>query len=165
MTLKAPPFTVFRRIVFPLTLPGVVIGQVLVFLNVMADFATVRPSAATSIALLPNLVLTFYEGSQIRAASVVAVLLMLCMLAGVAVAMRVVDVRRLGSTEMDGSAGIALPPPRNRSRRFDHRARSRLTAWVLGTLTVAFLLYQWLPIFTLSACCPSAARPAAPPSR
>ena len=41
MTLKAPPLIVFWRIVFPLTLPGVVIGQVLVFLNVMADFATV----------------------------------------------------------------------------------------------------------------------------
>ena len=50
------------------------------------------------IALLPNLVMNFYEGSQIRAAAVVAVLLMLCMLAGVAVAMRVVDVRRLGSS-------------------------------------------------------------------
>ena len=49
------------------------------------------------IALLPNLVMNFYEGSQIRAAAVVAVLLMLCMLAGVAIAMRVVDVRRLGS--------------------------------------------------------------------
>ena len=29
------------------------------------------------------------------------------------------------------------------------KARSRLTGWVLGTLTVAFLAYQWLPIFTL----------------
>ena len=27
--------------------------------------------------------------------------------------------------------------------------RSSLTGWVLGTLTVIFLAYQWLPIFTL----------------
>ena len=46
MTLKAPPLVVFWRVVFPLTLPGVVIGQVLVFLNVMADFATVATIAA-----------------------------------------------------------------------------------------------------------------------
>ena len=29
------------------------------------------------------------------------------------------------------------------------KGRSSLTAWVLGTLTVIFLAYQWLPIFTL----------------
>jgi putative spermidine/putrescine transport system permease protein len=97
MTLKAPPFTVFWRIVFPLTLPGVVIGQVLVFLNVMSDFATVATIGGNKHALLSNLVLQFYEGSQIRAASVVAVLLMICMLGGVVIALRVVDIRRLGA--------------------------------------------------------------------
>ena len=96
MTLKAPPLVVFWRIVFPLTLPGVVIGQVLVFLNVMSDFATVATIGGNKHALLSNLVLLFYEGSQIRAASVVAVLLMICMLVGVVVALRVVDIRRLG---------------------------------------------------------------------
>lgn len=97
MTLKAPPLIVFWRITFPLTLPGVVIGQVLVFLNVMSDFATVATIGGNKHALLSNLVLLFYESSQIRAASVVAVLLMICMLIGVVVALRVVDVRRLGA--------------------------------------------------------------------
>ena len=97
MTLKAPPLVVFWRIVFPLTLPGVVIGQVLVFLNVMADFATVATVGGNKHAMLPNLVLLFYEGSQHRAASVVAVLLMACMLIGVIAALRVVDIRRLGT--------------------------------------------------------------------
>ncbi|MBY0330753.1 MAG: ABC transporter permease [Acetobacteraceae bacterium] len=49
--------------------------------------------------------------------------------------------------------GTAYAPGRARAARrplLDHRARSRLTAWVLGTLTVGFLLYQWLPILTLS---------------
>ena len=96
MTLRAPPFTVFWRIVFPLTLPDVVIGQVLVFLNVMADFATVATIGGNKHALLSNLVLLFYEGSQHRAASVVAVLLLACMLIGVVAALRVVDIRRLG---------------------------------------------------------------------
>lgn len=97
MTLKAPPLVVFWRIVFPLTLPGVVIGQVLVFLNVMADFATVATVGGNKHAMLPNLVLLFYEGSQHRAASVVAVLLMVCMLIGVIAALKVVDIRRLGA--------------------------------------------------------------------
>ena len=97
MTLKAAPFTVFRRIILPLTLPGIVIGQVLVFLNVMADFATVATIGGNKHALLANLVMLFYESSQIRAASVVAVLLMVCMLVGVVAALRVVDIRRLGT--------------------------------------------------------------------
>jgi putative spermidine/putrescine transport system permease protein len=97
MTLKAAPFTVFRRVIFPLTLPGVVIGQVLVFLNVMSDFATVATIGGNKHALLSNLVMLFYESSQIRGASVVAVMLMLCMLVGVVVALRVVDIRRLGA--------------------------------------------------------------------
>ncbi len=97
-TLKAPPIVVFWRVIFPLTLPGVVIGQVLVFLNVMADFATVQTIGGNKLALLANLVINFYEGAQIRAASVVAVLLMLCMLIGVFAALRVVDIRKLGAS-------------------------------------------------------------------
>src|SRR5258707_847793 len=54
MTLKATPFTVFWRIVFPLTLPGLVIGQVLVFLNVMSDFATVATTAVNNHDLPSN---------------------------------------------------------------------------------------------------------------
>src|SRR5260370_7692943 len=29
------------------------------------------------------------------------------------------------------------------------KTRLRLTGWILGTLTVVFLTYQWLPILTL----------------
>ena len=96
MCLKAPPIVVFWRIVFPLTLPGVVIGQVLVFLNVMADFATVAAIGGNKEALLGNLVLLFYDSGQLRYAAVVGVMLMLSMLVGVIIALRVVDIRRLG---------------------------------------------------------------------
>jgi putative spermidine/putrescine transport system permease protein len=50
---------------------------------------------------------------------------------------------------MDGST-FSTPTRAARRPLLDHHARSRLTAWVLGTLTVCFLLYQWLPILTLS---------------
>ena len=116
MTLKAPPFTVFRRVVFPLTLPGVVIGQVLVFLNVMADFATVQTIGGNKhrAAAEPGAACST-KARRSAPPSVVAVLLMLCMLVGVVVAMRVVDIRRLGS-ERDGRlrrhrpAAAAQPP-------------------------------------------------------
>ena len=51
---------------------------------------------------------------------------------------------------MDGTAHVVGPTRAARRPLLDHRARSRLTAWVLGVLTVGFLLYQWLPILTLS---------------
>jgi putative spermidine/putrescine transport system permease protein len=97
MTLKAPPIIVFWRVILPLTLPGIVIGQVLVFLNVLADFITVTTVGGNTLAFLGNLILLFYEGSQLRATAVVSVLLMLLMLAGVAAALRVVDIRKLGA--------------------------------------------------------------------
>jgi putative spermidine/putrescine transport system permease protein len=96
MTLKAPPVIVFWRIILPLTLPGIVIGQVLVLLNVLADFITVTTVGGNKLAFLGNLILLFYEGSQIRMTAVVSVLLMALMLAGVAAALRVVDIRRMG---------------------------------------------------------------------
>jgi len=94
--LKAPPLRVFWRITVPLTLPGVLIGQILVFLNVMADFATASAIGGNKHAFLGNLVILLYDSGQLPFASVIAVLLMLCMLGGVAVLLKVVDIRRLG---------------------------------------------------------------------
>jgi putative spermidine/putrescine transport system permease protein len=96
MCLRASPLRVFWRVTFPLSVPGVVIGQILIFLNVMADFATAAAIGGNKRAFLGNLVILFYEGGQLSFASVVAILLMVCMLAGVILALRVVDVRRLG---------------------------------------------------------------------
>lgn len=95
--LRATPVRVFWRITFPLTLPGVVIGQILVFLNVMADFATAQAIGGHKFAFLGNLVILLYDSGQIAFAAVVAVLLMLAMLLGVAVLLKVVDIRRLGA--------------------------------------------------------------------
>ena len=95
--LRATPLRVFWRIIFPLTLPGVVIGQILVFLNVMADFATAQAIGGHKYAFLGNLVILLYESGQLAFAAVVAVLLMLAMLLGVAVLLKLVDIRRLGA--------------------------------------------------------------------
>jgi putative spermidine/putrescine transport system permease protein len=40
LNLGAPPFTVFRRVIFPLALPGVVAGSALVFILCMNAYAT-----------------------------------------------------------------------------------------------------------------------------
>lgn len=95
--LGATPARVFWRITVPLTLPGVVIGQILVFLNVMADFSTASAIGGNKHAYLGNIVVLLYDSGQLPFASVIAVLLMLCMLGGVAMLLKVVDIRRLGS--------------------------------------------------------------------
>lgn len=97
-SLKATPFHVFWRITFPLSLPGVLIGQILVFLNVMADFATAAAIGGNKFAFLGNLVILSYDSGQLPFASVIAVVLMLCMLAGVAALLKIVDIRRLGTS-------------------------------------------------------------------
>ena len=94
-SLKATPLRVFGRIVFPLTLPGVLIGQILVFLNVMADFATAAAIGGNKHAYLGNVIVLLYDSGQLPFAAVIAVLLMLCMLGGVALLLKVVDIRRL----------------------------------------------------------------------
>jgi len=68
-----------------------------VFLNVMADFATAQAIGGHKHAFLGNLVILLYEGGQLAFAAVVSVLLMIAMLLGVAVLLRVVDIRRLGA--------------------------------------------------------------------
>lgn len=95
--LKASPTRVFWRITVPLTMPGILIGQLLVFLNVMADFATASAIGGNKFAYLGNLVLNLYDSGQLPFASVIAVVLMLAMFAGVALLLRVVDIRRLGA--------------------------------------------------------------------
>ena len=95
--LHATPLRVFWRITLPLTLPGVVIGQILVFLNVMADFATAQAIGGHKYAFLGNLVILLYDSGQLAFAAVVSVLLMLAMLLGVAALLKVVDIRRLGA--------------------------------------------------------------------
>lgn len=95
--LKAPPLQVFLRIILPMSFPGVVIGQLLVFLNVMADFATASAIGGYKYAYMGNLVINLYDSGQLPFASAVAVVMMLCMLFGVAIMLRVVDIRRVGN--------------------------------------------------------------------
>lgn len=95
--LKASPTRVFWRITVPLSMPGILIGQLLVFLNVMADFATASAIGGNKFAYLGNLVLNLYDSGQLSFASVIAVVLMVTMLIGVALLLLVVDIRRLGS--------------------------------------------------------------------
>ncbi len=93
--LKASPSKIFFRIIFPLSLPGVVIGQILVFLNVMADFATATTIGGGKFAYLGNLVLIVYDSLQLPFASVMGVMLMLCTLLGVAALLKAFDIRKL----------------------------------------------------------------------
>ena len=63
----------------------------------MIPSATAQAIGGHKLAYLGNLVILLYESGQLPFASVIAVLLMACMLAGVAVLLKVVDVRRLGA--------------------------------------------------------------------
>ncbi|MEE8433374.1 MAG: ABC transporter permease [bacterium] len=94
--LGAPPSRVFWRIMLPLSFPGILIGQMLVFLNVLADFATASAIGGNKYTYMGNMVVNLYDSGQLPFASVVSVVMMLTMILGVGVLLRVVDIRRVG---------------------------------------------------------------------
>lgn len=56
LDLGAPPFTVFRRIILPLSLPGVTAAFVLVFVPTLGDYATPILVGGPSSLMLGNLI-------------------------------------------------------------------------------------------------------------
>ena len=59
--LGASPFKVFREVILPLSLPGVMIGLIFIFVLVMGDFATVRFIGASTVTSVGNEVNLYYN--------------------------------------------------------------------------------------------------------
>jgi spermidine/putrescine transport system permease protein len=56
LDLGATPFTVFRRIIFPLSLPGVIAALVLVFVPTLGDYATPQLVGGPTSSMIGNLI-------------------------------------------------------------------------------------------------------------
>ena len=59
--LGASPFKVFREVILPLSLPGVMIGFIFIFVLVMGDFATVRFIGGSTVDSVGNEVNVYYN--------------------------------------------------------------------------------------------------------
>ena len=92
--MGASAFQVFREIIAPLSLPGVAIGMIFVFVMVMGEFATAGVVGGGKTSLVGNVILNLMGIAQYPFAAVNAIMLMVGMMIGVVVIMKVVDIRK-----------------------------------------------------------------------
>lgn len=92
--LGAPAWTIFRRIILPLSLPGVVIGAIFVSVMVLGEFATSAALSGRKVNLLGNIIVTQVGSLKWAFAAVIGVILTVVMAAVVTTLLRVVDLRR-----------------------------------------------------------------------
>jgi len=92
--MGATPFQIFREIIAPLSLPGVAIGMIFVFVMVMGEFATAVVVYGGKTSTTGTVILNYYVIANYPFAAVNAIMLMLAMMIGVVVILRVVDIRK-----------------------------------------------------------------------
>ena len=85
---------IFTRIIFPLSLPGVVVGAIFVSVMVLGEFATSAALSGRKVNLLGNIIVTQVGSLKWALASVVGVILTIVMGLVIAGFLRIVDLKR-----------------------------------------------------------------------
>ncbi|MBU5485844.1 ABC transporter permease [Clostridium sp. MSJ-11] len=84
--LGAPPFTVFKRIIFPLSLPGVLSGVIMVFMPALTTFVISRLLGGGQFTLIGNLIQEqFLTTRNWGFGSALSIVLMLIMVVGMGI--------------------------------------------------------------------------------
>ena len=91
--LGASASTIFRRIILPLSLPGVIVGSIFVTVMVLGEFATASALSGRKVNLLGNIIITQVGSLKWAFAAVAGVVLTIVMAAFVAVMLRIVNLR------------------------------------------------------------------------
>ena len=91
--LGASPFKVFREVILPLSLPGVMIGFIFIFVLVMGDFATVRVIGGSTVDSVGNEVNVYYNNVDLPTAAAGASMLVVAMMIGVVILLRFAKIR------------------------------------------------------------------------
>ena len=92
--LGAGLWRIFRTIIFPLSLPGVVVGAIFVSVMVLGEFATAAALSGRKVNLLGNIIVTQVGSLKWAFAAVAGVVLTVIMGAVVAALLRLVDLQR-----------------------------------------------------------------------
>ncbi len=92
--MGATPFQIFREIIAPLSLPGVAIGMIFIFVMLMGEFATAVVVYGGKTSTTGTVILNYYVIANYPFAAVNAFMLMLAMMIGVVIILRVVDIRK-----------------------------------------------------------------------
>lgn len=86
--------TIFRRIILPLSMPGVIVGSIFVSVMVLGEFATAASLSGRKVNLLGNIIVSQVGSLKWAFAAVAGVVLTLIITAVIALALRVVDLRK-----------------------------------------------------------------------
>lgn len=92
--LGASGWTIFRKIIFPLSLPGVVVGAIFVSVMVLGEFATASALSGRKVNLLGNIIVTQVGSLKWAFAAVIGVVLTVVMAVVITLLLRVVDLRK-----------------------------------------------------------------------
>lgn len=92
--LGASAWTIFRTIIFPLSLPGVVVGAIFVSVMVLGEFATASALSGRKVNLLGNIIVTQVGSLKWAFAAVVGVILTAVMAVVITALLRVVNLRK-----------------------------------------------------------------------
>jgi putative spermidine/putrescine transport system permease protein len=92
--MGASGFQVFREIILPLSLPGVAIGMIFVFVMVMGEFATAGVVGGGKTSMVGSVILNLMGIAQYPFAAVNALMLMVGMMIGVVIILKLVDIRK-----------------------------------------------------------------------
>lgn len=85
---------IFRKIIFPLSLPGVIVGAIFVSVMVLGEFATSGALSGRKVNLLGNIIVTQVGSLKWAMASVAGVVLTVVMGLVIAGFLRIVDLKR-----------------------------------------------------------------------
>jgi putative spermidine/putrescine transport system permease protein len=91
--LGASATTIFRRIILPLSMPGVIVGSIFVTVMVLGEFATASALSGRKVNLLGNIIITQVGSLQWAFAAVAGVVLTVVMATFVAIMLRIVNLR------------------------------------------------------------------------
>ena len=92
--MGASAFQIFREIIVPLSLPGVAIGMIFIFIVIMGEFATAVVVYGGKTSTVGTVILNYYAIANYPFAAVNALMLMLAMMIGVVIILRLVNIRK-----------------------------------------------------------------------
>ena len=130
----------FREVILPLSLPGIMIGFIFIFVLVMGDFATVRVIGGSTVDSVGNEVNVYYNNVDLPTAAAGASVLVIAMMVGVIILLKFAKIR-------DSVSVVA--PAKERNRTLDAIGKWLLVA-VLVVLGLYTLYSSWLTLLELA---------------
>ena len=91
--LGASAWFIFRKIILPLSMPGVIVGAIFVTVMVLGEFATASALSGRKVNLLGNIIITQVGSLKWAFAAVVGVVLTMVMAVFVAAMLKIVNLR------------------------------------------------------------------------